>query len=135
MNLRKKKELASKTFGVGKKRIVFIESRKDDIKEAITKQDLRDLAADGAITIKDIKGRTKVEKRKNQRRKGKIKKTVNTRKKDYVALTRKLRAYLVSVKEIFGLEKEDIKEIRKKIRNKKYRSKANLREYLEEIKK
>ncbi len=43
MNLRTKKELAAKALKVGKERIVFVEARLDEIKEAITKQDMRDL--------------------------------------------------------------------------------------------
>ena len=35
MNLSKKKKLAKKTFNVGEDRIVFLESRLDEIKEAI----------------------------------------------------------------------------------------------------
>ena len=57
MNLNKKKELAKRTFNVGEERIVFVESRLKDIKEAITKQDMRDLRQDKAIIIKEKKGR------------------------------------------------------------------------------
>jgi len=131
MNLRTKKALAIKTLGVGKERIVFIESRKEEIKEAITKQDIRDLVAEGAIIIKEVKGRKKVKKRKNKRGTGKIKKTVNTRKRDYVIMTRKLRKYLKAVKESLGLSREEIKDTRNRIRNKTFRSKAVLKEYLE----
>tara|TARA_Y100000034_G_C6661821_1_gene290188 strand:- start:100 stop:507 length:408 start_codon:yes stop_codon:yes gene_type:complete len=135
MNLRKKKELAAKTLRVGKERIVFIHSRKEEIKEAITKQDIRDLTKEGAIVVKDVKGRKKIERRKNKRSTGKIKKKVNTRKKDYVIMTRKLRGYLTSVKESLSLSKEEVKEIRNRIRNKKFRSKAVLKEYLGGMKK
>ena len=135
MNLRKKTALAIKTMGVGKERIVFVESRKEEIKDAITKQDIRDLVKEGAIVIKAIKGRKKVGKRKNKRSTGKIKKKVNTRKKDYVIMTRKLRSYINSVKEGLGLSRGEIKEIRNRIRNKGFRSKAILKEYLGGIKK
>jgi len=49
MNLGKKKLLAARTLKVGKARIFFVDSRKSEIKEAITKQDIRDLKQDGAI--------------------------------------------------------------------------------------
>ena len=55
MNLAKKKSLAARVFGVGKSRVVFAKSRLNEIKEAITKQDIRDLKKDGAITILEIK--------------------------------------------------------------------------------
>ena len=55
MNLRKKKALAARTFGVGVSRVEFMEPRLEEIKEAITKQDIRDLVKDGAIKIKNIR--------------------------------------------------------------------------------
>lgn len=135
MNLRKKKALATKILNVGKKRITFVNSRLDEIKEAITRQDIKDLHKEGAIKIKEIKGSKKNLKKKKKRSTGNIKKKVNTRKRDYVIMTRKLRAY---TKEIFKqgkLSKEDVKEIRKKIRNKIFKSKAHLKEYIEDLKK
>ena len=129
MNLSKKKELARRALGVGKSRIVFMESRKEDIKEAITKQDIRDLQADGAIVIKGIRGRRKVEKKRN-RSVGNVRKNVNTRKRDYVVMTRKLRRYVAEMKKLGKLSAEDEKEIRKRIRNRVFRSKAHLKEHL-----
>ena len=76
MNLRKKKQLAAKALKVGEKRIMFLEPRLEEIKEAITKQDIRDLKNEGAIIIKDVKGKKKVEKRKRRRSVGKIRKKV-----------------------------------------------------------
>ncbi len=130
MNLRTKKELTARTLNVGKERIVFVKARLEDIKEAITKQDIRDLHKDGAIKIKDIEGRKKVVKRKRARGPGKIKKKVNKRKQDYVKIVRKQRSYAKSMKDRGEVSKEEVKEIRKKIRNKKFRSKAHLREYI-----
>src|SRR3989344_4610124 len=59
MNLQKKKQLAIKTLKAGKERIVFLESRRDEIKEAITKQDIRDLVSDGAIIIRKLRNYAK----------------------------------------------------------------------------
>ena len=53
---------------------------------------------------------------------------MNTRKRDYVLLTRKLRKYLVEMKG--KIADEDKKDIRKKIRNKFFRSKAHMKEYI-----
>src|SRR3989338_8658766 len=109
MNLKNKKELASRTFGIGKKRIVFIESRKYEIKDAITKQDIRDLVSSGAIIIKEIKGRKKVE-RKRSRSAGNIRKIINKRKQEYVIMTRKLRNYIKGI--IPQINNEELKKIR-----------------------
>lgn len=130
MNLSKKKALAAKALKVGKGRIKFNSENLGEIKEAITKQDIRELVKDGAIIIKEIKGRRKNEKRKNKRGPGKVKKVINTRKRDYVIMTRKLRAYVAGLKANGELSREEVIEIRKRIRNKAFRSKAHLKEYI-----
>lgn len=135
MNLSKKKFLASKTLKVGKDRITFVKTRLEDIKEAITKQDIKDLQKDGAIFVKDIKGRKKNLKRKRKRSTGNIRKKVKKRKRDYVIMTRKLRKYVKELRNQEKLLREDSKDIRKKIRNKQFKSLGNLKEYIRRIKK
>ncbi len=130
MDLRKKKKLAERTFGVGKKRIVFIESRLDEIKDAITKQDIRDLYNEGAIIIKERGGRKRVIKKIN-RSKGNIRKKVKKRKREYIILTRKLRRYISDLKKQEKISNRDLKDIRKKIRNKTFKNKMQLKEQIE----
>ena len=134
MNLRKKKKLASEVLGVGIKKIKFNEDRLEEIKEAITKQDIKDLVKTKAIIIARNKGRRNIVKKK-RRGPGKIKKKINTRKKDYINLTRKLRNYLNELKKQGKLKNQDLNSMRKMIRNKVFKSKANLQEYLEGEKK
>ncbi len=131
MNLRNKKELAARTLKVGKGRIVFVDAHKDEIKEAITKEDMRGLHAEGAIRIKEVGGRKAKVKKKGRRTTGKIKKKVNVRKQEYVIMTRKLRAYTAEMKKQGKVSPEEVKEIRKRIRNRIFRSKAHLRDYIE----
>lgn len=130
MNLSKKKDLAMRALKVGKERIVFVKARLEDIKEAITKQDIRDLKADKAILIKEIGGRKKNLKKKTRRSTGNIKKKVKKRKQEYVTMTRKLRGYVNELKKRGELAPDEVKDIRKRIRNKNFRSKANLKEYI-----
>ena len=130
MNLARKKSLAARALGIGKKRIIFLEPRKDEIKEAITKQDIRDLKEDGAIVIKEVKGRKKIQKRKRRRGVGKIEKRVNVRKKNYVTMTKKLRTYVSGLLSSGKINKEDAIDMNKKIRNKFFRSKAHMKEYV-----
>jgi len=130
-NLIKKKQLAAKTLKVGKNRLVFNQEHLSEIKEAITRQDIRDLHAEGVITIKPVKGRRKIQKRKARRGPGKIKKKVNKRKQVYVKITRKLRSYLAELKKLGVITRELEIELRKKIRMRDFRSKAHLKEYLE----
>lgn len=135
MNLKKKKNLAAKTLKVGKERIVFLASRIDEIKEAITKNEIRDLNVEGAIIVKEIKGRKKNLKKSVKKSTGNVRKKVNTRKKDYVIMTRKLRKYSKEMEKQGKITKEEKREIRKKIRNKGFKSQANLKEYIKNLKK
>lgn len=130
MNLRKKKALAVRTLKLGKERIVFLQSRLEEIKEAITKQDIKDLQKEGAIVVKEIKGRRKIKKKNKKRSVGNVRKKVNKRKKEYVIMTRKLRKHVAEMKKQEKLSKEDISDIRKKIRNRIFRSKSHLKTYI-----
>ncbi len=130
MNLSKKKQLAAKALKVGKNRICFNEEGLSEIKEAITKEDIKTLFSEGIITIKPVKGRKKVEGRKTRRGPGKIKKKVNKRKQIYVKITRKLRTYLMNLRDRGVIDRELYWELRKKIRMRVFRSKTHLRENL-----
>lgn len=128
MNLKKKKILASKALNAGTNRIVFDKDRLSEIKEAITKQDIKDLFSQGIISIKPIKGRKKIEKRKNRRGPGKIKKKIRRRKQDYVKITRKLRKLLNELKKQGKINDKKYKELRKQIKNKAFRSRVHFNE-------
>ena len=133
MKLDKKKNLAARTLGVGKGRILFVKERLNEIKEAITKQDIIDLKKDGAIVIKEVKGRRKVIKRKKQRKDGKVKLKVNVRKRNYIIMTRKLRAHLKHLKAQGEISKEDFTDLRKKIRNKYFISLRSMKDHIKSL--
>lgn len=130
-NLLNKRNLAAKTLGVGKNRIWFNSENFSDIKEAITKQDIKELYAEGIIAVKPIKGRRKIVRRKIRRGPGKIKRTIKKRKQTYVKITRKLRKYLAELKRLGRINHDLYRELRNKIRMRVFRSKAHLKEYLE----
>ncbi|MFH1365361.1 MAG: 50S ribosomal protein L19e [archaeon] len=134
MDLGKKRALAARTLKVGKERIFFVPSRLDEVKEAMTKQDIRDLHKEKAILIRDIKGRRIKIRKKKKKGDGNKKKNIKNKKKTYMILTRKLRKDLGNLKSQGKISKEESKEIRKRIRNKAYRSKAHFRLQLGEIK-
>ena len=133
MNLTKKKELAAKALRVGKNRIIFNQENLSEIKEAITRQDIRGLYGEGIIGIKPVKGRKKVRGRKNRRGPGKIKKKIYNRKQIYVKVTRKLRKYLILLRDKGIVDRETYWNIRKKIRMRDFKSKAGLKEYLKSV--
>ena len=127
MNLGKKKRLAARTFNVGESRVVFLESRLEEIKDAITKQDIRDLEKNGAIVIKSKKGRARKNKKKKKST-GNIKKNIKNNKREYAILTKKLRKQVSHHHKSGIISKEDMKSIRKKIRNREFRSKSHFKE-------
>jgi len=135
MNLRRKKSLAARTLKVGKERISFLASRLEEIKEAITKQDIKDLQAEGAIRIKEITGQKRIQRKSRRRSQGNVRKKVNNRKRIYVISTRKLRGHVAEMKKNEHISKEEAKEIRKKIRNRIFKSKAHLKEHIGGLKK
>jgi len=133
MQLANKKALAAKTLKVGKGRIFFAEASLPEIKEAITRQDIIDLHKSGAIQIKEIKGRRKVIKRKHRRGAGKVKKKLNTSKREYVIMTRKLRKSAKQMLSSGKIDKDKYRKIRKMVKSKRFKSKRHLNESLEEI--
>lgn len=135
MNLSKKKKLAAKALKVGKNRIIFNKEGLSEIKEAITKQDIKDLYSGGIISIKPVKGRRKIKKRKTRRGPGKIKKKVKQRKQIYIRITRKLREYLKELKKQGNVNRELYQELRKKIKMKMFRSKAYFKDYINNLNK
>jgi len=128
MNLRKKKQLAAKVLGAGTHRIIFNQDNLKEIKEAITKQDIKDLFSQGIISIKPIKGRKKFIKRKNKKGPGSIRKNVRKRKRDYIILTRKLRAHLKEIRNDDKIKNKKYYLLRKQIKNKMFKNKQHFKE-------
>ena len=135
MKLDKKRALAARTFGVGKERILFNVNRLEEIKEAITKQDIRDLRKDGAIKIKEIKGKRVLVRRRTRRRVGSMRKKVNKGKEEYMIITRKLRKYVAYLRLTQKINDEVYLRLRKEIRARMFKSKAQIKEHIEQIQK
>lgn len=135
MKLERKKALAARALSVGAGRIVFNSARLSEVKEAITKQDFKDLKESGAVFVKELRGRRKVVRRKTRRRMGSVRKKINTRKKDYMTLTRKLRSHLKHQKDNGKLSSEEVSQLRREIRSKDFRSLAHFKERIGSLKK
>jgi len=133
MQLNKKKNLAAKVLGVGKDRIIFMQDSLNEIKEAITRQDITDLKNAGAIQIREICGRRKIEKRKHRRGIGKIEQRVPNKKRVYIALTRKLRGSARGLLAMDKINKEQYFNIRRMIKASRFKSRRHLMESLKEI--
>ncbi len=134
MKLDKKKKLAGRVFRTGTDRIAFDNSRLADIKEAITREDFRQLLREGAIKIKPkTKNRRRAgRKRMLRRRKGRKRgigkrKIIKKNKREYPARVRKMRKYLRKMKES-GKLKEDYQKLRREIKAGVYKSIKQLKE-------
>ena len=133
MKLEKKKALAARTLGVGKNRIVFNSARLSELKDAITKQDIKDLKTSGVISIKDKRGRRTLEKRKTRRRGGSVRKKVKGTKRNYVVLTRKLRSYLAHLKRQDSISRENYLSLRNEIKASLFRSLSHMKEHIKQM--
>lgn len=132
MKLERKKALVARTLGIGKSRIVFNIQNLEAIKEAITKQDIKDLVADNTIIIKEVKGRKANVKRKTRRRAGSIKKKVKNSKQGYMVMTRKLRSQVKHLRDREQISPEQFSDLRKEIRARQFRSLAHMKERIKE---
>ena len=133
MTLKNKKKLVARILGIGKGRIVLNDMMKDELKEAITREDIRDLIRQGAIKIKQGKGRiTKIRSRK--RGFGKIRRNIKERKKEYMKITRRLRNYVKNLKVKGKITRELYHNLRKRIKAREFKSLAHLTENTKELK-
>lgn len=131
MNLAKKKRISAAALKVGINRVIFDKERLNEIKEAITKQDMRDLFKDGAIHISSVKGKHKKEKR-GRRREGSIKRKRKAGKRDYILKIRKLRAYLKMMKERQQITGERYRKLRNYAKSGIFKDLKHMISYLKE---
>ena len=145
MRLKVQKRIAQSLFKVGKKRIKFDPEKLSDIKEAITKGDLRGLVSKGTIKINPKRGRSRfrarerlIQKRKGRRKgKGSRKGRATARakpKKIWMAKIRLQRLLLKTLKEKSLIDNRTYKELYLKAKGGFFRSKRHLKTYMEERK-
>lgn len=143
MNLTHKRRIAASLLKVGSKRVWFNPERLADIKEAITKEDIRNLVKDGGILIKQKRGisrfriRARLAQKKKGRRQGpgtrKGKATARLpRKTEWINKIRKQRKFLKLLKSKKAISPKIYRNLRQKIKGSFFRSKRHLKLYLEE---
>ncbi|UCD04269.1 MAG: 50S ribosomal protein L19e [Candidatus Woesearchaeota archaeon] len=141
MNLKLQKKLASKITKVGKNKIKLDQKAGEELKEAITKEDIRSLINEGVIQVKDSKGisrgrarKTHIQKKKGRRRgHGKRKGSKNARtdlKRTWINHVRSQRKLLKGLKTEGKLKEGSYREIYNKIKGNYFRSKRHLILYL-----
>lgn len=143
MNLKNKKRIAAQLLKAGTKRVWFNPDKLSEIKEAITKEDIRNLIREGSIRVKQKKGISRfrvrkilIQKRKGRRqgpgtRKGKATARLS-RKSDWMNRVRKQRELARILKDKKVLTSKEYSDLRAKIKGGYFRSKRHLKLYLEE---
>jgi large subunit ribosomal protein L19e len=145
MMLKLQKRLAADVLKCSEKRITFDPARLNDIKEAITKTDIRLLVGEGAISEKQKKGvsRSRANKIKTQKSKGlrkgqgsrKGKPTARVPKKEtWMKRVRAQRRFIRKIKENGLIDQEVYKDIYRKSKGGFFRSISHMKIYLVEKK-
>lgn len=143
MNLKSQKRIAANLLKVGVNRVKFDETKLKEIKEALTKEDIRGLIKEKTITAKPKKGISsfRSKKLKTQKRKGRRKgkgsrkgrRTARlSRKRAWISKVRTQRKFIKSLKEKKLIIPKTHRDLLKKIKGDFFRSIRHIKLYLEE---
>ena len=143
MKLKLQKRLSADVFKRSKKKIHFNEEMLEEIKEAITKADIRGLIKKNAVIVEPIRGISRVRARKTlvQKSKGrqkgkgsrKGKKTARMpRKRSWILRIRKQRVFLKELRKENLIEKGNFRDLYLKAKGGFFRSKRHLKIYINE---
>lgn len=143
MKLTVQKKLAAQVLKCSKKRVVFNPERLDEVKEAITKADVKGLIGGNVIKEKPITGisRVRANKRKVQKAKGrrsghgkrKGKKTARLPSKEsWMKKVRVQRKLLKKLKDKNYLETKTYRNLYLKVKSGYFRNQRHIKLYIEE---
>ena len=143
MDLKIQKNITKSLFNVGHKRVRFDSDKLSEIKEAITKKDIKGLVNRDVIRILPKRGisRSRARKILLQKRKGRRKGigsrkgTANARlnsKRDWVNRIRVLRMFLKRLKDKGLLDNKNYKDLYLKAKGGFFRSERHLKTYINE---
>jgi len=144
MDLRLQRRLAAQILKCGMNRVWFDPSALDEIASAATKEDIRGLIEKGVIKRKPVKGvcRVRINKKKEQKRKGrrrghgsrKGKKTARlSRKEAWVNRIRALRRRLRYLRDKGIIDRKTYRMLYMKAKGGEFRSVSHLNAYLESM--
>ena len=145
MNLSNQRRISAKLMKVGKNKVWFDKDRLEDIKEAITKADIKGLISQLAIQKRPSQGtsRVRARKRKEQKRKGrqkgaghkKGKATARLPKKQkWMTTVRTQRDFIKELKTKGLIEVKTYRNLYSKVKGGYFRSKRHIKLYLTEKK-
>ena len=140
MNQKNQKNLIGRMLKTGKKRVRLNPEKSEQLKEAITRADLRSVIGT-AIIIKKKKGvsRVRTRKRKEQQKKGRRKGKGSKKGAKYSRISRKelwmnkvrvQRRFLSELKEKEKISKTDYRRLYRRITGGFFRSKAHLKLFI-----
>jgi len=143
MKLSTQKRIAAKILNKGKSRVSFLMSALSEIKEAITRGDIRKLAKQGAISEKhqNMQSRARARKSAIQKSKGRQKGHGSRKGKKFARTPRKLtwmfrirlqRKFLNELKEKELISSKVYHMLRQKAKGGFFRSKRHIKVFLEE---
>ena len=145
MNLANQKRISAELMKVGETKVWFNPDRLTEIKEAITKNDLRNLIKNGAIQSRPELGtsRFRARKRLTQRRKGRqagpgTRKGSSTarlsRKETWMLAVRGQRNFIKELKDKSLVEGKTYRNLYSKVKGGYFRNRRHIKLYLEENK-
>ena len=141
-DLKSQREIASRVLDCGTSRVWFDPSRIEDIKEAITAEDVRRLVKDGVIKAIPKKGNSgfrtnfaRLQKKKGRRKgKGSMKGKLGTRirrKRAWIKRIRTIRSMLRELRDNSRIDNKTYKKVYMISKSGYLRSRAHLMTYLE----
>jgi large subunit ribosomal protein L19e len=136
MKLDVQKRLAAKVLKIGLARVWFDPSRLDDIKEAITKEDIKSLIKQGAIKAKRVRGVAKKRRKRRRgpgRRKG-AKKARTPKKRRWISKVRAQRRFLKRLREKGILNPREYRKIYSLIKGGAFKSVSHLKTHIKKLK-
>jgi len=135
MRLTLQKKLASQLLRASRKRVRFNTERIDEIKEAITKVDIKGLISDRAIIAKQKKGvsRVRVNKKRNSLKKGKFT-ARQPPKRVWIKKVRALRVMIKILRDKDLITTTVYRNLYLKVKGGFFRTKRHLRLYVDEKK-
>jgi len=134
MSMKIQKRLAADILKCGENRIRFDPERLDDIRDAITRAEVKALIKDGAIFAEQAKGQQRIrvkEKRGPGRKKG-AKHAVISRKRRWIMRVRSQRRYLMGLRAAGRLKEGAYRKVYLQIKAGRFKSIADLKAYLTE---
>ena len=143
MDLKSQRRMASEIMGVGENRVWMDPDQMDQIDEAITRKDIRNLVEGGAIQKKDVKGTSKARAKKNKKQKEKgrrkghgsrtgSKKARKSEKDEWMETIRALRSELKDMRDEGEINSKQYRELYNKAKGGFFRNKKHLNNYVED---